>query len=323
MQRNGPSKGSISPNFFIIGAAKCGTTSFAEYLAQHPQVYVSPVKEPHYFASDIDSGLIREDVEPDEYFAVQPLEKRHALCVRRPEHYAQLFAAAGDAKAIGEASPSYLYSTDAPRRISQEIADARILVFLRNPIERAYSHFQMDVIFEVSASGDFLQAVDMDARVPKKGWGVSHLYVELGQYAAQLQRYLQFFPADRVKVCFHDDYRQDVRVTLLEILAFLGVEPTLDSIAADVKHGEAWRKPIFRGMSRLSQTGTYRALQRVVPQGLRSKTRMLLSRKPRGMSRREYEAMVPLFRQDILELSSLMQRDLSHWLVPPPHMLRA
>lgn len=320
MTRPASLKRNALPNFFIVGAAKCGTTSFAEYLAQHPQVYMSPVKEPHYFTSDIEPSAIREDVEPDQYFSVQPLAKRHALLVQRPEQYCQLFAAANGARAIGEASPSYLYSTHAPRRIAEEIGDARILVFLRNPIERAYSHFQMDLIFDVAGAEDFLEAVQMDRQAPTKVWGAAHLYVELGLYATQLKRYLECFPADRLKVCIHDDYRQDVRGTLLEILSFLGVEQTLASIAVDVKHGEAWRRPIFSGMNRLSQTGMYRVLQRAVPQGLRTKTKTLLSRKPRGMRRHEFEALVPLFRDDVRELSSLLRRDLSHWLVPPPSL---
>lgn len=313
----------ILPNFFIVGAAKCGTTSFAEYLSEHPQVYMSPVKEPHYFASDIDAGLIRENIEPDEYFSARPLGKRHALCVRRPEHYEQLFADAGNAVAIGEASVSYLYSMHAPIRISEEISDPRILVFLRNPIERAYSHFQMDLTFEVAGSEDFLKAVEMDMQSPRKGWGISHLYVELGQYASQLKRYLARFPSERIKVCLHDDFRKEVGATLLDILSFLGLEQTLSSIAVDVKHGEAWRRPIFSGMNRLGETASYRILRHAVPQSVRAKAKALLSRKPRVMRRHEFEAMVPLFRDDVVELSSLLGRDLSHWLVPPPGMLKS
>ncbi len=310
-------KKQVLPNFFIVGAAKAGTTAFAEYLGQHRQVYLSPVKEPHYFSSDIDSSCIPEDVQPDEYFSVQPLARRHALCVRRPEHYEQLFAAAGDAKAVGEASVSYLYSPLAPGRISAEVPDPRILIFLRNPVERAYSHFQMDLALDLADTEDFLRAVDTDARVPKKGWGVSHLYVELGLYVPQLKRYLERFPPDRIKICLHDDYRKDVRRTLLEILAFLGVEQSLADISPDKKHGETLRKPILNGVS---ETGTYRLLRGAVPPVLRSKIRTLLTRRPRGLRRQEFEALVPLFREDILELSSMLRRDLSHWLVPPPNL---
>ena len=316
-------KNKVLPNFFIVGAAKSGTTSFAEYLGEHPQIYMSPVKEPHYFSSDIDSRLIPENVQPEDYFAVHPLAKRHALCIRRPEHYQLLFAAAEGAKAVGEASPSYLYSELAPRRIAEEVDDPRILIFLRNPIWRSYSHFQMDLRFGVAATNDFLKAVELDWNAAQKGWGVSHLYVELGLYVPQLKRYLQRFPAERVKIYLHDDYRKDVRQTLLEILTFLGVEPTLQHIAADRKHGEASRQPIFSGIDGTSSSGTFRALRKVVPQTVRSKVKTLLSRNPRRMRRHEFEAMVPHFREDVRELSSMLGRDLCHWLVPPADMLKS
>jgi hypothetical protein len=313
----------VLPNFFIVGAAKAGTTSFAEYLGQHPQVYMSPVKEPNYFSSDIESRHIRERIQPEEYFAVQPLRKRHALCVRQPEHYEQLFAAAGDAKAIGEASVSYIYSEFAPRRIAAEIADPRILVFLRNPVERAYSHFQMDLVFGVANTDDFLEAVEVDRHSPRKGWGVSHLYVELGLYVPQLKRWLAAFPADRVKICLHDDYKKDVGPTLLAIFSFLGVEQTLADISFDVKHGEAGRNSTIKGLDTLSETRPYRILRGAVPPVMRAGVKRLLSRKPRKLRVSEFEALIPYFREDIRELSSLLGRDLSHWLVPSPAMLRA
>lgn len=313
----------VLPNFFIVGAVKAGTTSFAEYLRQHPQIFMSPVKEPHYFSSDIDCARIPQRVKPEEYFSVRPLQQRHALCIRRPEQYAQLFASAGDAKAIGEASPSYLYSEVAPQRIAAEIDDSRVLIFIRNPILRAYSHFQMDVIFQVAATNDFLKGMEIDWNAPRKGWGVSHLYIELGLYVPQVKRYLQRLPADRVKICLHDDYGKDVRPTLLEILSFLGVDPRLDGIRVDAKHGQARRPPMFRAMNRSSdrRSAAHRILRKAIPPILRPKLRTLLSRKVPRMRRHEFEAMVPHFREDVRELSSMLRRDLSHWLVPPPEML--
>ena len=307
------------PNFFIVGAIKAGTTSFAEYLRGHPQIYMSPVKEPHYFSSDIDCRYLPADVPAEDYFSTWPLAKAHTLCVRNPEQYEQLFAAAGDAKAIGEASVSYLYSELAPKRISEEIADPRILVFLRNPVQRAYSHFQMDLAIGKAETGNFLKAIELDWSAPRKGWGLSHLYIEFGLYVPQLKRYLQHFPAERVKICLHDDYCRDVRSTLLEILSFLGVDPTLDGIPVEARYAEAWRLPILSG---LGISGAYGMLRRVVPGPLRPAAKRLLSRKPRPMRRHEFEAVVPHFREDILELSSMLGRDLSHWLAPPPEMTR-
>lgn len=305
----------VLPNFFIVGAAKAGTTSFAEYLAQHPEVYMSPVKEPHYFCSDIDSSHLPRKVQPEQYFASPPLRKLHTMCVRRPEHYEQLFHEAGDAKAVGEASVSYLYSELAPRRISEEIADPRILIFLRNPIERAYSHFQMDVEFGLAGTSDFLKAVERDISASKKGWGLSHLYVELGLYVPQLRRYLQQFPADRVKVYFHDDYRADVSSTLLDIQSFLGVRHSLDDISVGTRHGTGGPRPVLPVLQqRARESRAYRLVQKAIPQDLRSKMKRLLSRQARRMRRREFEALIPYFREDVLELSDMMRRDLTHWL---------
>lgn len=308
----------VLPNFFIVGAAKAGTTSFAEYLGQHPQVYMSPVKEPHYFCTDIESRHILEKVQPEEYFSVQPLRKRHALCVRQAAHYEQLFAAAGDAKAVGEASVSYFYSECAPRRIAAEITDPKILIFLRNPVERAYSHFKMDLALGISCTDDFLEAVRIDHASPQKGWGISHLYVELGLYVPQLRRFLDSFPADRLKICVYDDYQSDVRPTLIEILSFLGVDQTLRQISVDAKHGETQRQPAFTKIDALSETRPYRMLRAAVPPLVRSKMKKMLSRKPRKLRVSEFNALIPYFREDIYELSSLLGRDLSHWLVPAP-----
>lgn len=304
----------LIPNFFIVGTPKAGTTSFAEYLSQHPQVYMSPVKEPRYFSSDIPDRFPGVKIKPEEYFATRPLAKMHGLCIHRPEHYEQLFAGAGNAIAVGEASVSYLYSKVAPRRIAEEIADPRILIFLRNPIERAYSHFRMDVAFGVSATDDFVKAVEMDLANPNKD--VSHLYIEHGRYVPQLKRYLQLFPGERVKIYFHDDYRLDARDTLLDIMSFLGVERSLSRISLE-RRAEAQRQPAFAGLqTALQGSRPYQLVRHVIPPDLRWKMKKLLSRRPRRLQRAEFEALIPYFREDVLELSNLLGRDLTHWLRP-------
>lgn len=308
------SKKKVAPNFFILGAAKAGTTSFAEYLSQHPQVYMSPVKEPHYFSSDIDCTRIPEHTPPQKYFSLLPLRKRHALYVRQPEHYDLLFAAAGDAKVRGEASPSYLYSELAPKRISEEISDPKFLVLLRNPIERAYSHFRMHYGKDTD---DFVKSVQRDFQCSRKGWGVSLLYVELGCYAPQLKRYFARFPRDRIKICFYDDFRVDLRQTLLEVLSFLEIDETLDSISIGVRYNESYGRPaILRETSPLNRLGPYRLVRDAIPHEARLKIRRLMSRRPRPILREEYQAVVPYFREDVLELSELLRRDLTHWLRP-------
>ena len=112
------------PNFLIIGAAKAGTTSLYHYLRQHPDVYMSPVKEPAYYASAGAGG-----------------EPRRRGAIRTRTAYERLFEAATTERARGEASSQYLNDEAAPDRIAADLGDVRLIVSLRNPVDRAYSSY--------------------------------------------------------------------------------------------------------------------------------------------------------------------------------------
>ena len=119
------SKTAIWPNFFIVGVAKAGTTSLSEWLKQHPQIYIPALKEPRYFASDLVDPIVRN-------------------VVRTKEDYLALFVKARNHKARGEASTSYFtHWQQVPERIKRTIPDARIIILLRDPVERAYSSYLM------------------------------------------------------------------------------------------------------------------------------------------------------------------------------------
>ncbi len=200
------------PNFFIVGAAKAGTTSLYAYLRQHPDIFMpEDVKEPHYFAEVRPSRAQR-------YASPVYISDRDA--------YLRLFRAGKTHRAIGEASPSYLWSEAAPARIHAVAPEARIIIILRDPIERAYSHYLMD-FREGAQHLPFFEALQADWHSPEKGWAVSNLYVELGFYARQIERYLRLFGEERVHILFHDDLRrlaQGDREGLAAILRFLDVD---------------------------------------------------------------------------------------------------
>src|SRR5215469_13417957 len=149
------------PSFFIVGAANSGTTSLYGYLKQHPDVFMPALKEPHYFAQ------------------VTPSHKQRHLrtIIRNQAAYLRLFHRADGCKAIGEASPSYLWDANAPYRIARAIPDAKIIILLRDPVERAYSHYLMDVR-EGLQDLAFAAALKKDWAQQNKGWSVSQLYVE-------------------------------------------------------------------------------------------------------------------------------------------------
>src|SRR5438067_1876114 len=117
------------PNFFIVGAARSGTTSFNRYLSQHPQVYITPRKEVHFFAAHHFPRTGPGD------------EAINRRVIGEEEQYAQLFAGVAGEKAIGESSVFYLCFPGTAERIAQAVPDAKIIVLLREPVDRAYSSY--------------------------------------------------------------------------------------------------------------------------------------------------------------------------------------
>lgn len=199
----------IWPNFFIVGAANSGTTSLYGYLKQHPDVFMPALKEPHYFAQ------------------VSPAhEKRYLRTIIRDEAaYLRLFRKAEGYQAIGEASPSYLWEANAPYRIRRAIPHAKIIILLRDPVERAFSHYLMDVR-EGLQDLPFLEALQEDWNQSKKGWSVSQLYVELGLYAEQVRRYLEVFGPERVLVLMFEEFTKSAlngKSVVSAVLRFLGL----------------------------------------------------------------------------------------------------
>ncbi|HEX4655673.1 MAG TPA: sulfotransferase [Mycobacteriales bacterium] len=181
------------PDHLVIGAAKAGTTSLSRWLDEHPDVYVPPSKEMHFFDRDSQWQL-------------------------GVEWYAANFADAGDAASVGEATPAYLFVPEAPKRIASVVPDARLIAVLRNPVDRAYSHFWHahewggePRTFE--AAIDALLAGDQTVRP----------YLRRGYYLEQLQRYEELFPRESMLVLRFDDLAADPAATFRRVCGFLGV----------------------------------------------------------------------------------------------------
>ncbi len=220
-----------SPNFFIVGAPKAGTTALQTMLASHHDVYMCPIKEPHYFSKDFNPKQFAPDYKRShpcdllEYFQKQHLEKIHIAHVSRWDQYIQLYREAENQTVVGEASSGYLYSTVAAENIYNQSPNAKIIIILRDPIDRAYSHFTMDLASGRSSTSSFTEAVKKDFSNPIKAWGGKHLYVELGLYADQVERYLKIFPSKNVKIINYRDWISDNQKILNEISLFLSIEP--------------------------------------------------------------------------------------------------
>ncbi|NJL83829.1 MAG: sulfotransferase [Chloroflexaceae bacterium] len=202
------------PNFCLIGAAKSGTTSLYEYLKQHPQIFMSPVKEPRYF------GLVGET--PD--FRGPGDAETNRQLVTQTAAYRALFAGVTDEIAIGEASPWYLYLEKAPIQIQQQLPQLKLIVILRHPVERAYSNFLHQVRYRTEPLPTFALALAAEPTRQQNHWRPFWFYKQLGFYHAQLSRYYQRFPREQIRVYLYEDLCDRPNVLFEDLFRFLSVD---------------------------------------------------------------------------------------------------
>jgi hypothetical protein len=202
-QRSGPRL----PTFLIIGAPKAGTTSIYEWLRQHPQVHLCPVKEPHWF-------LFQGDVpEPSRTPQLDPRARE----LRTLEDYKALFAGAYPGRiAFGEASTGYLGNPSAVEAIQTAVPEVRLVAMLRDPVERAWSYWSMRRRAGVPLPDDFAQFV---REAPQDGT------VRGGRYGQALARWYDLFPSDQIAVYRYDDLVSDPQALMRRLLGHIGVNP--------------------------------------------------------------------------------------------------
>jgi hypothetical protein len=310
------------PNFFVVGDAKAGTTSLYYYLKQHPEIYMSPIKEPHFFSKDINVNLFRKhyrktvSIDTKNYFSKPKLKELPSVFITEYEDYVQLFREVKDEKAIGEASVSYLYSKVAAREIYKFNPNSKIIIILRDPIERAYSHYIMDLRSGFTDEADFIKAVINDYNKLQKGWGISNLYIELGLYYEQVKRYLEVFPKENVKIILYDDYKNQTEKVIKEIFLFLDVDSNfLPDISKKYNSGAVPKYLKFNKMVR----EIYSEIRSFIPQRILNILREIYAnvfweRNYKTISNEERKILLEFFRDDIEKLSNLIEKDLTIWL---------
>lgn len=205
------------PNFLVIGAYKCGTTSLGWYLQQHPDVFVPDYPEPRFFAFDAHG-------DPDGERAHNPMF--HGA-VKTLERYESLFSGVADERAVGEVSPEYLKNPAAAGRIAARIPDAKLIAILRDPVERAYSDYLMYRRDGREPEADFMTALRLQESRRHRSLPTGQ-YLITGNYGDQLARYRDHFGSDQIKVVLHEDLAADRNSVMAEIFAFLDVDPVIE-----------------------------------------------------------------------------------------------
>lgn len=308
------------PTFFIVGAQKAGTTALAATLANHPDVFFSPIKEPNFFARDIHPRHFRRNFVKlhlqSEEEALR-LAQQHDLLyafIETPAAYARLFEDAASYRARGEGSVTYLYSTSAPGNIARVCPDARIIAVIREPVARAYSHFKMQRRAGLEAHTDFVRAVEADAACATTRWGEKHLYVELGRYAPQLRRYFRAFAREQLLVLFHDELQNDPANAMARALRHIGADPT--TVPAQMRVENVSSVPRFEALNRLLfRAGVKRLVHRTLPNGfVRAANKLYYTNDAdERLQEAQRRALYHHFAADITQLEALLHVDLRRW----------
>jgi len=191
------------PNFFIVGAPRAGTSSLWEYLKAHDEIFMSTLKEPNFFHNVL-------------------LKNKIPYPITDKKKYLNLFKDVKNEKAIGEASTTYLHDLDSAQLIHAEVPKAKIIIILRNPIDRSFSHY----LFHVKLG---IQQMPFDKVIRKDASGINEKFstppniMRVGFYSEFVQRYLDFFYTKNVKTIIFEEFINNPKKTVKELLQFLGV----------------------------------------------------------------------------------------------------
>ncbi|MEM9213547.1 MAG: sulfotransferase [Cyanobacteria bacterium P01_F01_bin.150] len=298
------------PSFFIVGAPKCGTTALSKYLNCHPDVFIPEQKELHFFDTDLKT--------PER--------------ARNLKHYLSLFEP-GANKICGEGTTTYLYSKTAAQEIYRFDPDAKIVIMLREPVEMMYS-FHSQLLFNGSSETveDFKEAIALEAprkegqQIPTRCREPRLLfYRELAKFSEQVNRYLDLFGPDQVKILLFHEFTENTVGSFQSVLEFIGAEPNFEMEFVRMNSSKRVRNKKIQELikyppKRLLEVGKYLL---PLPQAQR---RQLLEWGKNQVSKANTQqftrpSLDPALRKqltqelssDIQKLSQLINRDLAHW----------
>jgi hypothetical protein len=294
------------PNFFIVGAPKCGTTGLYHYLKQHPDIFMPERKEPNFFCADLEISR----------------------AIRDSSAYLRLFAQAGAERRLGEASVWYLFSRRAASAIKSFNPDALIIAMLRNPVEMLYALHSQRFLSGYDDIAEFRTALARSVQDRSGEIGADRadrlmqapFCPQIGHYGEQIERYLSLFGEDRVRIIIYEDFKNDTARIYRETLDFLQVEnvflPEFKIINANVQV----RSKFLHRMVGMPPPPVRQTARALVPRPVRQ---FLAAKISERNARTAPRAPMPLdlrrslqaeFARDVEKLSTLLRRDLSSWL---------
>lgn len=280
------------PNFIIIGAGKCGTTSLHHYLNQHPQVYLCPQKETYFFVPE----HIRSKLQP--WGAVTDFND-----------YTNLFKDASQDNVIGEISTTYYRHAEAAKQIYQTLPQVKIIAILRDPANRAFSDYQMH-FRKGNEKRDFALLISPENRFIKPGF-----------YYSELIPYFEVFPQEQIKILLFTDLVKKPTAFIEDLFKFIEVDPqfTPDTSKKSRTGGLPKNNTLNNLLTKPNPLRKLTAsiLSLFIPLSIRQKIRSSLVKQniqPAKLSTEARQQLIEIYRYDVLKLQELIERDLSIWL---------
>jgi hypothetical protein len=297
------------PNFFIVGAPKCGTTALYEYLKAHPNIFMPTLKEPHFFSTDLVTHPIVTTLE--DYLGL--FEDSTSLHLR-----------------IGEASASYLLSSKALLNIREFNRDAKIIAMFRNPVEMVHSFHSQLLYWSDETVEDFeaawrlqerrSQGLDLPRTCREPFW---LQYAQIARFGTQTQRLLSTFPREQTKLILYDDFAASPQDIYNEVIDFLEIERNHRTDFPRVNENKRVKIAWFRDFYRKPPPALHKAY-RLLKQAMGTERVVAVKNKIVNMNTvRERRPplspglraeLVEVFHDEVVLLSKLLNRDLSHWV---------
>ena len=296
-----------TPDFLVVGTARAGTTALHSYLRQHPDIFLPKLNEPCFFVFEGGSNKFNKG--------------KFAFAIRHFNEYQQLFSRAEANQKIGEMSTPYLYlfekTISTVKKYFNDYAEIKIIILLRNPVDRAYSQYKWRVR-DGREPLHFEEAIKEEKARMNANYSFDYYYVDRGFYYEQVKAYQANFK--NVHFVYFDDFNSEPFPVLKDICRFLGVNENVNF--KKIKRQNESAAPRSKSLSKLatSESALKFKLWFALPDVIRSNVRRLFSKmntKKTGVKKMNpltRQQLIETYRDDIVALQQLTGRDLSEWL---------
>lgn len=294
-------------DFMIVGSAKSGTTSLYYYLQQIDGIFMPENKEPHYYLGEFKNGYNK---------GIGDKEIIKSMYVTDKEEYKSLFSSANESELIGEASATYLYDRDAPSLIKDDNPNCKIIIMLRNPVQRAfsaYSHMRRDYREKIN---EFSAAIDEEQIRTKNKWMPIWHYKEMGFYYEQVKRYIDTFGRNNVHIIIFEDFIKDIDHSVKEVVSFLELDVDFEIEKEKTNESNLPKNKLLHLF--IKRPNHFKLLIKpLVPKFIRKKMIKIVNQLNKGdkfkISESDKLRLQKVFQKDIENLERLIDKKIDSW----------